>query len=204
MTTTTVVRPSYLAAGLGVLAVLMVLAIRSPWSADASAARASNVAVDCEPAQRALVRQIVTSGDPQITVQCVSGPAAQTVAYVDASGRVYQAPAALGQGGVPLAGPAVVPAAYNTPPAVYNTPVVTEREVIREVERPAPVTRTSTSSTARAGEPKRDWKKTAIVIGGSAGAGAGIGALIGGKKGAAIGAAVGGGAGTLYELMKKK
>jgi hypothetical protein len=211
MTTTTVVRPSYLAAGLGVLAIAMVLAIRTPWSADASAARASNVAVDCEPAQRALVRQIVTSGDPQITVQCVSGPAAQTVAYVDASGRVYQATAPLGQAtaplgqataplgqaGAPLAGPAVVP-------AVYNTPVVTEREVIREVERPAPVTRTSTSSTTRAGEPKRDWKKTALVIGGSAGAGAGIGAIVGGKKGAAIGAAVGGGAGTLYEVLKKK
>ena len=190
MTTTTVVRPSYLAAGLGVLAVLMVLAIRSPWSADASAARASNVAVDCEPAQRALVRQIVTSGDPQITVQCVSGPAAQTVAYVDDSGRMYQA-------APPLAAPAVVP-------AVYNTPVVTERQIVREVARPEPVTRTSTPSTARTGEPKRDWKKTALVIGGSAGAGAGLGAIIGGKKGAAIGAAVGGGAGTLYEVLKKK
>jgi hypothetical protein len=65
------------------------------------------------------------------------------------------------------------------------------------------VRRTSSSSTASAGEPKRDWKKTAMVIGGSAAAGAGVGAIAGGKKGAAIGAAIGGGAGTLYEVFKK-
>jgi len=53
-------------------------------------------------------------------------------------------------------------------------------------------------------ERNRDWKKTALVIGGSAGAGAGIGALAGGKKGALIGAAIGGGAATVYEVTKKK
>jgi hypothetical protein len=46
----------------------------------------------------------------------------------------------------------------------------------------------------------RDWKKTAMVIGGSSAAGAGVGALFGGKKGALIGAAIGGGAGTLFEV----
>jgi hypothetical protein len=201
--TTTVVRPSYLAAGLGVLAVAAVLAIRAPWSADASAAQGSNVAVDCEPTQRALVRQTVTSGSPQFTVQCVSGlAAAQPVAYVDASGRVI--PAGAPFAGAPLAATTVA-AAPAVVPAVYNTPVVTERVVTREVPvaRSEPVRRTSSSSTASAGEPKRDWKKTAMVIGGSAAAGAGVGAIAGGKKGAAIGAAIGGGAGTLYEVFKK-
>ncbi len=53
-------------------------------------------------------------------------------------------------------------------------------------------------------QPKRSWKKTALVIGGSAGAGAGIGALAGGKKGALIGAAVGGGAASIYEAVKRR
>jgi hypothetical protein len=50
----------------------------------------------------------------------------------------------------------------------------------------------------------RSWKKTALVIGGSAGAGAGIGALAGGKKGALIGAALGGGAASIYEATKRR
>jgi hypothetical protein len=52
--------------------------------------------------------------------------------------------------------------------------------------------------------PKRSWQKSALVIGGSAGAGAGIGALAGGKKGALIGAAIGGGAGSIFEAFKRK
>ena len=49
----------------------------------------------------------------------------------------------------------------------------------------------------------RSWAKTALVIGGSAGAGAGIGALAGGKKGALVGAAIGGGAASLLEAFKR-
>jgi len=52
--------------------------------------------------------------------------------------------------------------------------------------------------------PKRSWQKSALVIGGSAGAGAGIGALTGGKKGALIGAAIGGGAGSIFEAYKRR
>jgi hypothetical protein len=50
---------------------------------------------------------------------------------------------------------------------------------------------------------RRHWGKTALIIGGSAGAGAGVGAIAGGKKGALIGAALGGGAASLYEALKK-
>ena len=53
-------------------------------------------------------------------------------------------------------------------------------------------------------KPKRSWQKSALVIGGAAGAGAGIGALTGGKKGALIGAAIGGGAGSIFEAVKRK
>jgi hypothetical protein len=49
---------------------------------------------------------------------------------------------------------------------------------------------------------RRDWAKTAMVIGGTAAAGAGLGAIFGGKKGALIGAAIGGGAGTLFEVKR--
>jgi hypothetical protein len=53
-------------------------------------------------------------------------------------------------------------------------------------------------------QPKRSWQKTALVIGGSAGAGAGVGAIAGGKKGALIGAAIGGGAASIFEAIKRK
>ena len=49
----------------------------------------------------------------------------------------------------------------------------------------------------------RDWKTTALMIGGSSAAGAGVGAIFGGKKGALIGAAIGGGASTLIEAAKR-
>jgi hypothetical protein len=64
---------------------------------------------------------------------------------------------------------------------------------------PAP-RRTSSASVERA--PGRDWKKTALIIGGSTAAGAGLGAIFGGKKGALIGAAIGGGGSTIYEATK--
>jgi hypothetical protein len=50
--------------------------------------------------------------------------------------------------------------------------------------------------------PARDWKKTAMIVGGSSIAGAGLGALIGGRKGAAIGAVLAGGAATVYEVKR--
>src|SRR5262245_17051946 len=71
------------------------------------------------------------------------------------------------------------------------------RRVVREV---AP--RTTTTRVVER-KPGRDWKKTAMLIGGTTAAGAGVGAIFGGKKGALIGAAIGGGAGTLYEVQKR-
>ena len=76
----------------------------------------------------------------------------------------------------------------RTPLEQVRTVAVTEaprRVVAREVERP-----------------RRNWKKTAAVIGGSTAAGAGLGGIIGGKKGALIGAAIGGGASTIYETTR--
>jgi hypothetical protein len=71
------------------------------------------------------------------------------------------------------------------------------------VVRTAPAAVSRQQSARVEQRPGRNWKKTALVIGGSTAAGAGVGAIAGGKKGALIGAAIGGGASTLYESMKE-
>jgi hypothetical protein len=59
-------------------------------------------------------------------------------------------------------------------------------------------------SREEARQPERTWKKTALIIGGSAASGAGVGAIVDGKKGAAIGAAIGGGAASIYEATRRR
>jgi len=50
----------------------------------------------------------------------------------------------------------------------------------------------------------RSVKKSAIIIGSSAGVGAGVGAAVGGKKGALIGAVIGGGGATLWDQVTRR
>ena len=80
--------------------------------------------------------------------------------------------------------------------------------------RTAPAARTryvapetvATSNTVRPisqSQNKRSLKKSALIVGGSAGAGAAIGAVAGGGKGAAIGAMSGGVAGLIYDLATR-
>jgi hypothetical protein len=166
--------------GIGLLAVAGVLAVRgaSTASAEGPSLRTPGVAVDCEPTQRALVRQ-EAGGDERVVVQCVSDPYARAVA-----------PAA---DLVRPAAPVAVPAIYTVAPA--STAAAPRATTARRASR------SSASATAKTSE--RSWKKTALVIGGSAGAGAGVGAIVAGGKGAAIGAAIGGGAATLYEAIKR-
>ena len=94
------------------------------------------------------------------------------------------------------------PAAFTSAPAparvVYAS--APARPVYRTVEsRPA-----ATQTVVQESRSKRSWQKTAMVIGGSAGAGAGVGALLGGKKGALIGTALGGGAASIYEATRRR
>ena len=81
-------------------------------------------------------------------------------------------------------------------PAAYQTYAPAPRRVA------AP--RRAATQTRYVERPRgRDWKKTALVIGGTTATGAGLGAIFGGKKGALIGAAIGGGASTIYEARKR-
>lgn len=130
------------------------------------------------------------------------------------SGVVY-VPSAQGQqvqGYVsqPAAAPAFVPVSYvpQTAPAapvafVQPAPAAPVARPVQTVAyEPEPAPRAvKTGYVERAS--KRDWKRTALIIGGSSAAGAGVGAIAGGKKGALIGAAIGGGASTIYQTMKR-
>ena len=177
------VRLGHLVGAVGTLGIGAALLFWAPWSAEARAdptPRASNVVVNCEPTQQAVVRQTVVGGELNVAIQCATSPRAQTISYVDQFGRPLQ----------PVAGVArAVPAVYATEPAVINRPAAPQY-------RTAPVQRSS--------EKGRTWQKRALVLGGSAGAGAGIGGLIGGKKGALIGAALGGGSAALYEATRDR
>lgn len=83
----------------------------------------------------------------------------------------------------------------------HDTSVVAPTRTIRTVEIDEPV-RAPRRVTRVVERPRRDWKRTAMVIGGTTAASAGIGGIVGGKKGALIGAAIGGGASTIYETTK--
>lgn len=97
-----------------------------------------------------------------------------------------------------MATPPMSGASLYAVPASMLVPV----DDTRAMTAPAPTVRARPVSVRRVETPKRDWKKTALLIGGSSAAGAGLGGIFGGKKGALIGAAIGGGASTIYETTK--
>jgi hypothetical protein len=127
----------------------------------------------------------------QITLR--DDPSAPRYGYPGAdSASAYPAPA--------YASPAP---AYGYSPYAAPQPApqfVNETHPVRTVAAAPSVRRASMPAIER--NRGRDWKKTAMIIGGSSAAGAGLGAIFGGKKGALIGAAIGGGASTIYETTK--
>jgi hypothetical protein len=147
------------------------------------------IVVSCEPTQRTLVRPVAVNGATVSQVECIT------------NGIVPSVPA-------PLAAPAPDPYRLQRAiqPAVYERGDDFGEARVIPVSQPATVVRPiQTRQAVYRDEPVRKTrtvKKSAIIIGSSAGAGAGVGAAVGGKKGALIGAAIGGGAGTLYEVVK--
>lgn len=142
----------------------------------------SPVVVSCEPHQRALVRPTVVNGTAMSQVECVSA-APQAAAYAQAAYGPVATPVAYGY-------PAPVSDARVVPVRTYGAaPVRTRQVVYRD-----PV-------TVKRG---RSVKKSAIIIGSSAGVGAGVGAAVGGKKGALIGAAIGGGSAAIWDQITRR
>jgi hypothetical protein len=134
--------------------------------------------VACGAGQQALVSQTLASGQPVSHVECVPVQALAGATARSAARRV--------------AAPAVIaepPAAAR--PAVFQTPPYEE-----VVAAPSPRT-----AERRDG---RTWKKSAVIVGSSAGIGAGIGGAVGGKKGALIGAAIGGGGAAIWDQATRR
>lgn len=148
------------------------------------------VVVSCEPNQRAFVRPSVVNGMAVSQVECVS--TGQMDAYAQgAPVQVAAAPVAYRYAQMPageITDARVIRSSY---PATVARPVRTQQVIyddrpVREVKR------------------GRSVKKSAIIIGSSAGVGAGVGAAVGGKKGALIGAAIGGGGAAIWDQVTRR
>ena len=171
-------------AGCGVREATSVSAQPLTTAAPQQALAGSPVVVSCEPTQRTLVRPVVVNGATVSQVECITSGLTPAVAQPDpfaAPVRQYQQPRA-------------TPVVYNDLP---DARVVT-------AERPATVVPARQVVYREPVRQTRSVKKSAIIIGSSAGAGAGVGALIGGKKGALIGAAIGGGGATVWDQMTRR
>ena len=171
----------------------------------AGAGAAAPLAVSCEPNQRAVVRQVAVNGAFQSQVQCETvvpsafAPTGTTgsfggtpVAYAPGAG--YQAgyqPVAYNGGYVPVAA--------TEPARVVRTAYPQQAVVVREATPRRVVTQ-----RVEQVQPKRSVKKSAIIIGSSAGVGAAIGAVAGGKKGAGIGALIGGGGAAIWDQVTRR
>ena len=167
--------------------------LNAPLGSTVAAASAANtpVVVSCAPTQRTMVRPAVVNGVAVSQVECIpADPSAVAYGAVEtvplATPVAYRAPVAVQPVARSLNDTQIVPVSA---PATRVTPA---RQVVYQDDRPA-VRRTT-----------RSVKKSAVIIGTSAGAGAGVGAIVGGKKGALIGAAIGGGGAALWDQITRR
>ena len=146
------------------------------------------VVVSCEPNQRTLVRPVEINGAAVSQVECITTAPGPVPATFAAPGVTTYREAMPVQR-VAFRADDLADARVLAAPATVARPIPA-RQVVYSDDRP--VRRT------------RSVKKSAIIIGSSAGAGAGVGAAIGGKKGALIGAAIGGGGAALWDQMTRR
>ena len=145
------------------------------------------VLVDCADGQRALVRHVSVAGQTVAQVQCVGQPLMTPNSFDEMS--MAAAPAYNTARAYPVS--MSRPASYSAP-APARTRTVASRQPVAY--------RTAPAEPVHNG---RSWKKSALIIGGSAAGGAGIGAIVGGKSGAVKGAVLGGVAGTVYDIATR-
>ena len=153
---------------------------------------AAPMTLSCEPNQRAVMHQVVVNGVPQTQLECSSAfaaPGAAPVAYAPSAPSVV--PVSYGYSQAPIPQAQLVRTTYTEP---VVTRQVAPQRVAYQPARERSVVR----------QPKRSVKKSAVIIGSSAGVGAAIGAVAGGKKGAGIGALVGGGGAALWDQLTRR
>ena len=176
------------ALGVGVVAGAFFLGSRlnaSDMTPSPAATVASNPApglqVECEPGQRAVVRQAATVNPSPATVACVSAQA------------------------VPVGYAAAYPAGQQLVSQPYAAPVYATRPYVAPASAPRMVRTSSVRTVSRTPAPRvRSAKSSIAIIGGGTAAGALIGGLIDGKKGAIIGGLIGGGGATVYDRTTRK
>ena len=145
------------------------------------------VMVTCEPHQRTLVRPVVVNGATVSQVECVAAGVAPV------TGEAVVTPVAQAQPVYRQLSAASQPVSANDDARIVRTSYPVARPTqTREVVYREPVRQT------------RSVKKSAIIIGSSAGVGAGVGAAVGGKKGALIGAAIGGGSAAIWDQVTRR
>ena len=150
----------------------------------------SPVLVNCGDGFRALVRPVAIAGQHVSQVDCVS-----TAPLLPVTVDAYGQPVSYATAGGPML------ASYAT---AAPRPAVQTQTVYRE--RPATTYRTASRTASVSRQPTsqvRSWKKSALIIGGSAAGGAAVGAILDGKSGAKKGAVVGGVAGTVYDIATR-
>jgi hypothetical protein len=168
-------------------------------SAQLAGAAAAPLSVSCEPNQRAVVRQVALNGVLQAQVQCESVTTSAFAPIGTTGSFGGTAPVAY------ASAPVAQPIAYTAP--LENTRMVRTaypQEVVRREAAPRVVSYQPAQERVVVRQPKRSVKKSAIIIGSSAGVGAGVGAAVGGKKGAGIGALIGGGGAALWDQITRR
>jgi hypothetical protein len=163
------------------------------------------VVVSCEPTQRTIVRPTVVNGVAMSQVECVAGEVAAQPAVASVQPPGFTQPAALPA----PQGFTATPVSYRTSSPAAPAPRVADLDDAQVVPVAAPRTAARPVQARQVvyDEPRpqsRSVKKSAIVIGSSAGVGAGVGAAVGGKKGALIGAAIGGGSAAIWEQITRR